>query len=537
VSLQFSQFGYTLGDNAKFAAESVANALETRSDSITSLVRGTDQEWPFVTINDFEVKGRNTRRNTQTELFAFCPILETPQDKTEWSSYSENQSELWLQDSYKTAVKAYGIEGGDGSFSYDNFAENAIPELVYRMEGERGPLPEDSPGPWMPLWQISPPPPNPFPINFNTLSSPDVSDIVHYLRDSDLKVPIMTERLARHSMFRSLIDQYAGITAYYRQNGDQGDYQRTPSEEADANDPFRKQRQLQEQDGDEDEGAVSNSPHNPDYENTQGYSFVLYPVYSGFDNVYPAERNLTGVLISLIRWDWIFSNVMRPDTEMIHVVMTNTCGESNYTYQVHGAEATFLGTGDWHQDRFDKNRVSTTLTKFRGVTLEGEACEFTLHAYPTLLLREAYDSDEAVIFTTILGVAFGFTALFFLFYVRVVQRRQAKVMATAARTNAIVTSLFPSNVRDRIMRDAEEAVNSNNKSKSDIEPFLPGMGEAPTRKLKTFLDSGENPSSESQLVMFKTKPIADLFPETTGKFPLLIWSSWKRQVLYMALSH
>jgi hypothetical protein len=29
-------------------------------------------------------------------------------------------------------------------------------------------------------------------------------------------------------------------------------------------------------------------------------------------------------------------------------------------------------------------------------------------------------------------------------------------MATAKRTNAIVSSLFPSNVRDRILKDAEE---------------------------------------------------------------------------------
>ena len=44
-----------MGDNAKFAAESIADSLESRSDSITSFVRGTDQEWPLVTLNDFEV--------------------------------------------------------------------------------------------------------------------------------------------------------------------------------------------------------------------------------------------------------------------------------------------------------------------------------------------------------------------------------------------------------------------------------------------------------------------------------------------------
>ena len=500
----------------------MANALETRSDSITSFVRGTDQEWPFVTVNDFEVKGRNTRRNTQTELFAFCPILTTPEEKQTWSSYSVEQAQTWLQNSYKTAIKAYGMgeDNSDGeAFSYQNYQDKSIPELVYRIEQEWTFTPENAPGSWMPLWQVSPPPPDPFPINFNTLSSPDVASIVEYLQDK--KEPIMTERLARHKMFRNLIFQYKGITDGYNNNNGES-LADNQDGTAVGGDPSR-ERNLQEEDS-AGTAAASSPAYNAEYENTEGYSFVLYPVYNSFEDNFDGmsvERNLTGVLISLIRWDWILSGVLRSDTKAIDVVFENTCGENVYTYRILGDNATFKGIGDWHEGRFEDQVVATTLEKFHGITMDGEACNFTLKVYPTLSLREDYDTDQAIIFTTILGVAFGFTALFFLFYVRVVQRRQAKVMATAARTNAIVSSLFPSNVRDRIMRDAEEAV--NNKTDLSASPFLPGMGEAPKRKLKTFLDGEEKgPNSETQLVMFKTKPIADLFPETTVMFGDLV---------------
>jgi hypothetical protein len=52
-------------------------------------------------------------------------------------------------------------------------------------------------------------------------------------------------------------------------------------------------------------------------------------------------------------------------------------------------------------------------------------------------------------------LVFIFTAMVFVFYDYLVQRRHNKVMATAKRTNAIAASV-PVNVRDRMLKDAEE---------------------------------------------------------------------------------
>lgn len=481
----------------------MADSLETQSDAITSYVRGSDAEWPFVTEYDFEIKGEHVRENTQTEIFAFCPILATPAEKGNWSDYSVAHRS-WLQQSYDRVVQVHGQgqEESNGQLSYVNHASRTFPELVYRVEGDWRFTPENSPGPWMPLWQISPPPPDPYPINFNTLSIPGVSDIMDYFKNN--KVPVMTDRLVRHAMIRHLVGQYAGSAEQYHDDID-------PVESSYMNSSGK--RALQSKQTQATMQSNSNSTANAYNEQVvQGHAFVLFPVYDGFENS-PADRKLTAVLISLLRWDWVLSDLMHDGTGPIIVVLENSCGEGNYTYSVLGTQATFYGVGDLHDPHFEGQVITQNLTHLQGISMDGGACGFTLRVYPTYSLQEMYTTDQATVFTTIMALAFALTALFFLFYVRIVQRRQAEIMAAAARTNAIVTSLFPSNVRDRIMRDAEQAAALN---KPETVPFIPGVGEAQSRKLKTFLDGDENkPDHETQLVMFKTKPIADLFPETT----------------------
>jgi class 3 adenylate cyclase len=91
-------------------------------------------------------------------------------------------------------------------------------------------------------------------------------------------------------------------------------------------------------------------------------------------------------------------------------------------------------------------------------------------------------------------------------------QRQSIVMAQAAHTTAIVSSLFPKNVRDRLLatgdrKDGSGSIFSANKS-----------------RLKGFLDHGGNAGQDDS-----DKPIADLFPECTVFFAdiagFTAWSS------------
>ena len=85
--------------------------------------------------------------------------------------------------------------------------------------------------------------------------------------------------------------------------------------------------------------------------------------------------------------------------------------------------------------------------------------------------------------------------LIFVIYDISVQRRNEKLVASAARSNAIVSSLFPGNIRDKLMSQQgnNEAVESGKK----------------TRSLKSYVTSG------GKMEVAEGKPLAGLYLETT----------------------
>ena len=76
--------------------------------------------------------------------------------------------------------------------------------------------------------------------------------------------------------------------------------------------------------------------------------------------------------------------------------------------------------------------------------------------------------------------------------------------------NAVVRSLFPKNVRDRIMQEVEEQLLENDGRVSKATKLR--LGAMPKSELKNFLDDG---IAQANYVPFSTKPIADLFLSTT----------------------
>ena len=146
-------------------------------------------------------------------------------------------------------------------------------------------------------------------------------------------------------------------------------------------------------------------------------------------------------------------------------------------------------------------------------------CQYTMRIFPSADFADPYTSNKPVLYTVVVVLVFMCTALAFVLYDHFVQVRQVKVAAVAKQTNAIVASLFPSNVRDRILKDAE--------MQAQQELDAQGRGDfkfdaAAKTQLKTFLDGNESgeggdPDNHDSSV-FATKPIADLFPSATIMF-------------------
>lgn len=94
----------------------------------------------------------------------------------------------------------------------------------------------------------------------------------------------------------------------------------------------------------------------------------------------------------------------------------------------------------------------------------------------------------------IIGSVFLVTGAVFIMFLRYVGRRQAVVVETALRTNAIVASLFPSTVRDRVLESNEKT-----------PPNSTALGAK--QRLKNFMNGDEEDVAVSDGEI-RSKPIA-----------------------------
>ena len=182
-----------------------------------------------------------------------------------------------------------------------------------------------------------------------------------------------------------------------------------------------------------------------------------------------------------------------------------------------------MGKGDLHDTLFDDSRRDVVLTQYKDNTTAaiGGHCVYSFSLYTSSNFNKDSESALPAFFTVAVAIIFVLMSVTFCMYDRFVRRRNAKVVNAAARSNAIISSLFPTNVRERLFAEAQETNNQTN-------------SQAPKSRLKSMLNSGElhdmgEEDADEDEIMYKTKPIADLFPETTIIFAdiagFTAWSS------------
>jgi len=172
-------------------------------------------------------------------------------------------------------------------------------------------------------------------------------------------------------------------------------------------------------------------------------------------------------------------------------------------------QAFYIGEGDLHEEAYSNIEVvipfSDLVRPELTETTPGH-CLYSFHVFPTKEFEESYRSKLLMRLTVVVAMTFVFMAVTFYMYDWFVQRRNIKVVGAAACFNAIVSSMFPSIVRDRLYAEnKEKAALADANNKSRLKNFL--VSEAP--------DSNDE---EHDDIMYKTKPITDVFPETTILF-------------------
>lgn len=264
-------------------------------------------------------------------------------------------------------------------------------------------------------------------------------------------------------------------------------------------------------------------------------AFLSTPVFDRFETAAEDNNNVAspsqvmGYVGVTIPWETYFNNLLPEKLPGIDVVLDDSCGKV-YTFRLDGWNVTVLGEGDLHNKKFNDMERRSTIGHEPGTDIEEtnfyvfDNCVYQMRIYPTQAMEDQYTTDQPIIYAVAVGIIFVFTAFVFLIYDWAVQLRQNKVLKTATRTQAIVSSLFPKNVQERIFKDVEEGVKQEEKSKA-ASRF---RGNRTKDQLRNFLDDGTSMPEEKHTSL-KSKPIADLFPEATVIFADLVgftaWSS------------
>ena len=262
---------------------------------------------------------------------------------------------------------------------------------------------------------------------------------------------------------------------------------------------------------------------------------IISPVFDSFEE----DAKIVGTLSAVVTWQIFFEDLLVQGAEPIHAVLVNKCDpEKTYTFYIEGNEAKFLGDGyDAHDRKYNDMGISTDFASFAYSEeyLAGvDGCTYTLTVYPAQAFESSFTTNKPLIYAfSVLGVFF-FTALAFFAFDWLVQRRQKALAWTAARqngkfrnqnrepsaivaylttqfpayfllavrTSAIVSSLFPKKIHMKLMQEAEEAAKQKRMT----------IGKAGLRRYLT--EANTLPIEHDE----KTKPIADLFSETTIMF-------------------
>jgi hypothetical protein len=163
-------------------------------------------------------------------------------------------------------------------------------------------------------------------------------------------------------------------------------------------------------------------------------TIVVAPVFENFD----ANASIVGHYFAVVPWKVFFEDELVTGTDPVVAVVSSSCGHT-FTFEIKGHEANFLGEGDVHSSSYDEMGMTSIFADFA----HSSSCEYTITVFPTSTYEDSYITQKPMIYMVAVFVIFFFTSMSFLVFDCLVQRRQQKLVTTARKQGAIVSSLFP----------------------------------------------------------------------------------------------
>jgi hypothetical protein len=233
----------------------------------------------------------------------------------------------------------------------------------------------------------------------------------------------------------------------------------------------------------------------------------------------PSEHDFAGFLSLSIYWRDLIRGILPPGSNGIVVVFENTCNPT-FTYQINGPTVEFLGVGDLHNQVYSHMEKSSWLndlkeysirgndtsnkSPYSGIPILDDICPFYIRVFPSDTMHAQYATSNPVVFAVVTIFIFALSGFIFLIYDCFVEKRQHIVLTSAVQSNAIVSSLFPSMVRDRLAKAHNDAIVAN----------------SPKRRLKNIMTGNKAAASSStdNNAQSNESPIAEVFSDTTVIF-------------------
>jgi class 3 adenylate cyclase len=506
----------------------------TLSDAMSSgLYAGSTPTFPYVSISDLDGITTSLRYQTRALDILWSPLLRTRQEKNSWEAYannytSSNSSSASLLNFCNVCGDGYEIinpnativfPGIQGTFScaevYNGGKAGLVSEAdcgpakalvepycgcqkvnssvttntsddtswtvsqgLFRLENGK-PVPDHGPPPYSPVWQVSPAGGGKEVIMFNQMSDARRREGINSMVKNGIAVMSRAKEAstdAFYNLLQTTTDTFGVVTA------------------------------------------------------------LFYPVYDS------AKKIIVGSLGVDFSWQLFLELNVPTNSDGVTIVLENTCGQV-YSFIVVNGQVNYLGEGDFHDSSFDALEQQSSyvdfLNQLRDIAIDQArykkevsldwGCAYRIRLFPTTQMRARYLTSKPWDETIVVVSIFLFTALLFLLYDFILRRLQTKVMDSAKRSEAIVSSLFPAVVRDRLYGNKETGHNSPQgkpqltSSKHNQPHARHGLMNHKIR-LKKFL---AQPTSED--VIRESEPIADLFPNTTILFAdiagFTAWSS------------
>ncbi|CAB9503263.1 Receptor-type guanylate cyclase gcy [Seminavis robusta] len=447
-------------------------SISTLGVAFTAYSVNFGDNWPFIALPNFQQRAGNARHMSGALFVGVAPVV-TRENFDAWDEYVTSEDNRWIDeaDVYQEQLGMNGF-GSMANYHKTHLTDRKV-DLMHRFDATGKAFREETTeSPYFPLWQTSP-----------------------FVNSSGL---VNRNILCRKNVTQLIANVMTTESAYL------GDILRAPP--GNSSDPNTMTALFATL-------MSMNEGHSVPYGGEPLVEMYL-PIFDAFNE---SQRRVVGILKTIINWESYLRNILPSNVNGIEVVIDYECAgaeqnliadtdkngeDAGFTFLLNGPEVKFIAYGDQHEG-FDEwmrngNLITDNLDDgtVRGIEVD-PTCSYDIHVYPTQKFYDHHHTSMPMVITWSIVAVFLFTIGVFLFYDHLVEYRQSVVLKTATQTTAIVSSLFPRNVRKRLLEtDNDGHLRLSTKS-----------------RLKSFVINGD-----AEEIGSTAAPIADLYPQCTVFF-------------------